>query len=410
MTRTLLSTLALLTLAACLEPANPRQIDSPDGPVGEVVAANNAFAVDLYQEVAAEEDGNVFLSPFSVSAAFGMTLAGTEGDTEAEMMEVLHIDRDEAEFHESFGALLRDVSGDQGRPYTLAVANRLFGQDGYPFEADFLTVITDDYDAPLEVLDFIQDPSGSRNTINTWVEDNTLGHIVDLLPESAVTPDTRLVLANAIAFQGDWATSFDPADTKAQDFTRLDDSVVSVDMMRASMTAELGGDEDASVLRLPYSGDDLSMVVVLPEDPGGVRDLEASMTPESLDALLGTAVEREEAMVVLPRFEFSLKSDLIPYLMDLGMELAFDCTQADFTGLTDAEHAEGLCITGAYHEAFVSVDEAGTEAAAATAVVVGYESAVEPVSFVANHPFLFLIRDDLTGSILFMGRVADPSA
>jgi serpin B len=406
--RNLLTTAALLGLAGCFEAELGRVITDANGEMGEVVDANTAFALDAYQVIAREE-GNVFFSPFSVSAAFGMTLAGTNGDTEAEMMEVLRIDMAEADFHEHFGALIQDLNGDFNRPYTLEIANQLWGQEGWPVQDEFLSVTSDHYGAAMELCDFSADPDGCRNDINSWVEDQTRGRIEDLLPPGSIDGLTRMVLVNAIYFLGDWANAFDPNDTTDGAFTLADGSSVTAPLMTAGFeTAEVGWTDGVGVLRLPYDSDEVSMVVLLPESHDGLPDLEAELTPEGLDELLASTEQAVDLQVTLPKFEFTKRVDLVPVLQELGMELAFDCTRADFTGLTDEAHAEGLCITGAFHKAFVSVDEEGTEAAAATAVVVGYESVVEPLAFTADHPFLFLIRDDLTGSILFMGRVADP--
>ncbi len=397
--------LLIASLTACLDPGDPREVTSADGEVGEAAQATNAFAIDLYQEIAAQE-GNLFFSPFSVSAAFGMTLAGTDGDTYDQLATAMHITGDEADFHGGLGALVQDLDGERGRGYTLEVANRLFGQEGYPFQADFLTVTSEDYAAPLEHLDFIADPDGSRGYINGWVEDETHGRIEDLLPAGSITSLTRLVLANAIYFLADWATAFDPEDTYDGSFILADGTEVTTPMMYGEIEAESGWAEGVGVLRLPYADDEVDLVVLVPDAGSDLATLEADLSPDFIDTLLDSTYASEELQVHLPKFEMTLETNLIPVLQGLGVEDAFICGEADFSRLTTPDLAEGLCITGAFHKAFVSVDEAGTEAAAATAVVVGYES--EPPNFEVNRPFVFMIRDDLTGSILFMGRVADP--
>ncbi len=403
-----LALLALLgvTLVACgstpVEQRDPRKITALSPELAAVVQGNNAFAWSLYDQLR-REDGNLFVSPFSISAAFGMTYAGARGQTAAEMKQVLHIELDDAAYHSSFGALLQDLTGPhRGRGYQLDVANRLFGQQGFNFNSDFLQLTADDYDAPLQQMDFTGDPDGSRQTINGWVEAETQNRIQDLLQPGTVTSDTRLVLANAIYFKARWAARFDPKDTHDADFTRADGSTVKAPMMNNFGTYALLTDADVSVIELPYQDNELSMVVILPAATDGLPALEASITQQKVKTWIGSLSKADEVSVGLPRFTMTHRVPLKQTLVDMGMKLAFS-DQADLSGI-----APGLMLTDAVHRAFVKVDEEGTEAAAATAAVVGLTSA-GPM-FYADHPFLFLIRDRLTGSILFMGRVDDPTA
>jgi serpin B len=390
-----------------------RVVTNADGDIGVMVSGHNDFSWELYAQLREEADeGNVFFSPFSVTSALGMTLAGAQGATETEMAAALHVTGEEAAWHSALGALTRDLNGDLHRGYTLHIANRLFGQEGYPFEADFLAICADDYGAPLEEWDFISDPEGGRQRVNAWVEEQTQDRIVDLLPEGSVNDGTRLVLANAIYFLADWATAFDPDDTGDTTFTRLDGSTVTVPMMNMNLEdleehgVETGWTAEAGVLRMPYKDDEVSMVVLVPHEVDGLPDLEASLDASLWAEALGS-LGVGDAPIGLPRLEIDYKTNLIPHLQALGVEAAFDSGAADFTGIATPPEDGNLYITGAFHQAFVKVDEAGTEAAAATGVVVGNDSA--PMPIIADRPFLFVIQDDLTGAVLFIGRVTDPS-
>lgn len=424
---------ALSLLVAACDDANPdphahdpdrvaRQITNADGDVGAVVEGNDAFAWDLYAELA-KEDGNLFFSPFSISAALGMTSAGAGGETATQMSQVLAKSIDEDRWHPAFGDLVDDLNGEKKRGYRLEVANRLFGQAGFPFRADFLQVCDEDWRAPLEEVDFVADAEGARDAVNGWVADQTEDRIPELLPSGSVTSDTRLVLANAIYFLADWWTTFDEADTAPADFRRLDGSTVSVDMMwlhtgdleEHRVRTTLTSDGAALIARLPYEDDEVSAYLVVPSDPAGLPDVEAVLAPAWFDAAiapLGGAGEArgDGATIGLPRFEMRWNGSLTEPLKALGMTDAFAPGVCDLTGMAEGSQGEDLFVSDVIHEAWVRVDEQGTEAAAATAVVVNTESASEADYVVADHPFLLVIRDDLTGSVLFVARVLDPTA
>ncbi len=418
MHRPLAVAIALFALGCPPEGSEPapsdrvsRSVTSAEGDIGVVVEGHNAFTWEVYGAVAAGEGENVFFSPFSLTTALGMTLAGAEGETWEELADLLRVDLDEAAWHGALGALLRDLNGDLGRGYTLHVANRLFGQEGYPWEEPFLAICEEDYDAPLEPWDFIADPEGGRDLVNDWVAEQTQDHIDELLPPGSVDEDTRLVLANAIYFLADWATQFDPEDTADRPFHRLDGSTVDVPMMRLDLEQveehgiEVGWTADAALARLPYQDDEVSLVLVVPHDLDGLPALEAGLDRETFEGWLG-GVGPGEGIVSLPKLEISWASDLAGTLTALGAPPLFDSAAADLTGMADPPDGN-LFVTGVFHEAFVRIDEEGTEAAAATGVVVGVEAAAPEV--VADRPFLFVVRDDLTGAILFVGRVTDPS-
>jgi serpin B len=420
--RPLLFVALTCALGACVAPSTDRPgvdpdrvaraITSPDGDIGVMVEGHNAFTFDLHAElIALAPTDNLFFSPFSITSALGMTRAGARGTTADELREALHAAGDDADWHAALGALTRDLNGDLGRGYTLQLANRLFGQQGFPFEADFLATCADDYGAPFETWDFRADPDGGRQHVNEWVADQTNDRIEDLLPEGSVDDGTRLILANAIYFLADWAVAFDPADTADGAFTTLDGGSATVPFMNR----DFGDMEEHGVtsayhdgvwtLSMPYQDDEVSMILLVPDAADGLPALEASLDAARW-AELTSGLSRHDGPVRMPRLELRSEVDLVPVLQSLGVEDAFDSEVADFTGI--APPVDGnLFITGVFHQAFVRVDEAGTEAAAATGVVVGTESA--PAAVIADRPFLFAIRDDLTGALLFLGRVTDPS-
>ena len=369
-----------------------------------IVAGNNAFAWSLYRACAAAE-GNLFFSPFSISAAFGMTSAGAGGETASEMKEVLKIGSES--YHAEFGALTRDLGGEHvGRGYQLHVANRVFGQVGLPFEADFIDLTSEAYAAPLAEVDYQTEVENARATINRWVSDQTRSKIVELFVPGVLDSNTAMVLANAIYFKADWAEQFDVAQTAPAPFELAGGTDVEALMMKKTGTFRYAARADVSVLEMNYKDNELSMVVLLPAARDALPALEASLTVESVDALIAEA-QSTAVIVSLPRFEIEHELPLRPLMETLGMQRAFNPEQADFSRLLDPA-VRPLYIAAAVHKAFVKVDEQGTEAAAATGVAVGTRASAPP-SFVANRPFLYLIRDRLTGSILFMGRVVDPT-
>jgi len=415
------TSLLLLALAACgteipgeqeNNPGEPRAVTVDTPGVAEVASGNQDFAVDMYGELAGDE--NLFFSPFSISAALGMTWTGASGETGEQLGSALQAQLAESEWAPAFGGLMDDLNGDFGRGYTLHVANRVFGQQDFGWDESFLDRLDSDWRAPLEVLDFASDPDGSREHVNGWVEDETQDRIEDLLPPGSVTGDTRMVLANAIYFKADWLTQFDPEMTSEQPFTLANGSTVQTDMMNMSLgdlqDAEIGISwvEGATIGRLPYVGDEVAMYIVLPETSDGLAALEAGLSSEQIDEWVAAVdgVVSYDGFVALPKLEISWKQDLKAPLQALGVEDAFDPALAELDPMTGGPN--GLLIQGVYHQAWMMMDEVGTEAAAATGVVVGPTSA--GASLIAQHPFLFFIRDDLSGSILFMGRVADPTA
>lgn len=388
---------------AALDPIEARKIPRAlSAEAKSLVESNNRFALDLYTEIR-KQPGNLFFSPYGISTTLAMAYAGAAGKTQSEMAGVLHFDPDQEKLHPSYRALVTSLNqGSQADRYELHVANALWPQSGYSFLESFLTIPTKYYEAILEELDYSADAEACRGRINSWVEERTKGKVRELLPPMSVTALTRLVLTNAVYFKGLWAHEFDPGLTGSRKFTRSDGSEVDVPMMIQMGEFRLGEPKGLKILELPYRGRDLSMLILLPDEADGVPSLEAQLGAGALDgwiSSLGTAT----VDVMIPKFTTASFLNLGEALSGMGMPSAFDSKSADFSGMTGTRD---LFIGGVFHKAFVEVTEEGTEAAAATGMSMDTLSLGSV--FAADHPFLFLIRDHVTGSILFMGRVEEP--
>lgn len=371
----------------------------------QVVTGNTQFALDLYTRLSAKE-GNLFFSPYSISTALAMTYAGARSDTKTQMMETLHFFRPDETFHALFGGLEKGLN-EQGRKgdYQLSVANALWVQKDFQFLKSFLDLNREHYSAALKEVDYRQNPEEARKIINTWVEEKTNDKIKDLIPEGVLDAMTRLVLTNAIYFKGDWASQFDKAVTVRQDFYLTPRKAATVPLMFQKGDYKFSRTDTIQMLELPYKGEDLSMLVLLPKEKEGLGDLEKELTAENLTEWQ-QKMHKQEVLVFLPKFTMTYECELNKTLEQMGMPLAFS-GGADFSGMTGRRD---MFISNVIHKAFVAVDEEGTEAAAATGVVMKLTAVREPPpTFRADHPFVFLIKDNKTGSILFMGRVADPT-
>jgi serpin B len=382
----------------------------PAADLEELAAGNSAFALDLYQALRVEE-GNLFFSPYSISVALAMTYAGAQGETEAEMAETLRFGLPQERLHPAFNGLDLELAkrgegaegtGEQG--FRLNIANALWGQTGYPFLPEFLDVLASNYGAGMRLVDFSADAEAARVTINDWVSQQTEGRIEDLIPQGVVDAATRLVLTNAIYFNAAWAKPFAEAGTEDGPFYLLDGSQVTAPLMRQTESFGYAHGEGYQVVELPYSGQELSMVILLP-DEGQFDAFEEGLNAKGVEAMLG-GVGYQQLDLTMPRFEFDAEFSLKETLEGMGMPLAFS-GEADFSGMTGQRD---LYISAVIHKAFVAVDEEGTEAAAATAVAMA-EMAMpaEPLEVRVDRPFLFFIRDIPTGTILFAGRVLDPT-
>lgn len=386
--------------------ANP---GAPDADLQTTVAGNTAFALDLYQQLRTEP-GNVFYSPFSISEALAMLSAGARGDTATQMAKALHFQLPQAKLHPAFNAVDlalasrgQGAAGKDGQGFRLTIANALWGQSGSHFEAPFLDTLGQNYGAGMHVVDFVGAAEGSRTLINTWVADRTEQRIKDLLPKGSVDADTRLVLTNAVYFNAAWQTPFKPEATLPADFTLLDGSKKKVPTMSGVQDMDYGDGADYAAVSLPYDGGELSMALILPTQ-GSLDAFEASLTPERLQTILG-GLSDHSVTITLPRFKIESSFSLAEQLGQLGMPIAFT-DAADFSGINGKG---GLSVGSVVHKAFVDVSETGTEAAAATGVTIGVTSVPAPAEIHLNHPYLFLIRDNATKTILFFGRVEDPA-
>lgn len=373
--------------------------------VQQIAADNNEFAYELYDELKGAE-GNLFFSPFSISSALAMTYAGARNNTESQMAATLHFAVDQATFHKDFQAYLENLETANGKGLTIRYANRLWGQEGIAFEKLFSKTCKTHYKSGFTALNFSASEA-ARKTINTWVEEQTEELIKDLIPKGVINSGTKLVLTNAIYFKGDWVSQFNEKLTKDRPFHTSDTTHVEVPFMWNKANYGYAENAQCQVLDLPYQGGRMSMVMLLPKPNTSLKELEkqdASVFNSWINS--ATLGGQQTVAVTIPKFKFSQSFSLADQLKSMGMEDAFG-GGADFSGMTGGK---GLYISDVIHKAFIDVNEEGTEAAAATAVVVGRTSAPQATSFFANRPFFFAIRDNATGSILFMGRVCNPSA
>jgi serpin B len=371
------------------------------------VVGNTAFALDLYRELKGS-GGNLFFSPYSISTALAMTYAGAGGNTGKQMAGVLHFSTHQDECHEAFNKLETRLRTAQAEgEIQLKVANSLWPQKGHPFLEAYLDLVKRYYGVTVTPLDFQGAAEEARQIINKWVEEKTADKIRELIQSGILGPLTRLVLANAIYFKGNWANPFDGKRTGSQPFYLQQGETVQAELM--TKKAEFGyyEDEGLQVLELPYVGDGLSMVVLLPRAKDGLPDLEKQLNPANLKRW-SSNLHKQKVNVVFPKFKMTWKFSLEKTLAAMGMPDAFDMNKADFSGM---DGRDWLYIGAVIHKAFVEVNEEGTEAAAATAVVMRIKMAAPtPVpTFRADHPFIFFIRDNTTGTILFLGRLMNPN-
>jgi serpin B len=367
----------------------------------DAAEANNLFAFDLYRQLATAHTNNIALSPYSISSAFAMVYGGARGTTAAELKKALYL-ADQSVTHPAFAALGESLSSlEKAGTLQLSIANALWPQKDYPLDPDYLDLTATYYNAETHTVDYASDPEAARTRINQWTREKTAGKITTLIPEGTLTPLTRLVLANAIYFKGRWATPFKKEATREAPFYGLDGTVTNLPTMFVEETFNLAFSDTLQALELPYDGGNLSMLILLPTAKDGLPALEKALNTDLLEAL---EFHPKKVMVHLPLFKLATTLSLRSTLQTLGIQAAFAEETADFSGMTGQRE---LFLTEAIHKAVLEVNEEGTEAAAATGVAFGVTSL--PPQFNADHPFIYLIRDNTSGAILFLGRVMNPA-
>lgn len=383
-----------------LDRINP---EIPQADADMLASDNLRFAFNLYQQVVATSDDNVFFSPHSISVALAMTYAGARSSTAEQMATAMQFGLPAEQLHPAFNALDQSLASNVSEDFQLNIVNQIWGQQGEQWQSDFLDTLAQHYGAGLQELDFQTQAEQSRIAINDWVAEVTQDRIEDLLPTGSIDAGTAMVLTNAIYFNALWQSEFDPADTYDTDFERADGSAVSVPLMHAVADYDYFNGGNYEAIRLPYKQAGMSMIAIVP--PAGQFDafeqtLDAGVFNEAIAGLSSTSVN-----LALPKLEFEAPLGLKSHLEALGMPLAF--SGGDFSGI---RAGGGLTIDDVLHKAFVKVDEKGTEAAAATAVVVAETSAPQAdVTLHLDRPFAFAIYDSTSNTLLFLGRVVDPS-
>jgi len=394
-----------------------------------VVEGNNGFALELYSKLRGNE-GNLFFSPYSISTALAMTYSGARGATAGQIAQALQfpternkgldgdkqgrgLDRvektvmNDERLAAAFGKLQKGLKAETKREgYELSVANALWGQKGYEFREQFIDLVKSDYEGRLSEVDFAGVAESARRTINAWVEKRTKNKIKDLIKPGVLNSMTRLVLTNAIYFKGAWDRPFQEAATRSAPFILSGGEKINVPMMNQRDNFRYAEGESFQALELPYAGDELSMIILLPKKTDELSDFEKKLTAKSLSDWLAK-LRKRKVIVSVPKFKMTSEFSMASVLKSMGMADAFSPREADFSGMNGRK---GLFISAVVHKAYVEVNEEGTEAAAATGVTMSMTSMPidRPPVFRADHPFLFLIRDNRTGSILFIGRVANP--
>ena len=383
--------------------------------VAALVAGNSAFAFDLYR-VLNHSDENLFFSPHNISLALAMAYSGARGETEQQMADTLSFDLPQDRLHPAFNALdlmlePGEMNGDS-ESFRLSVANSVWGQEDYGFLPEFLDGLALNYGEEVRPVDFRRDPEDARGRINDWVSEETEERIKDLIPQGAIDDLTRLVLANAIYFKAAWGNPFDDQYTKDRPFHLLDGTEREVPMMRQQSRLRYADGDGFQAVELPYEGGQVAMTILVP-DSGGFLEFQDSLDGPKFHRIVDS-LDSKQVILSMPRFEMESSFSLTDTLQAMGMTDAFDDESADFSGMDGrlCRMRGDICllISDVLHKAFVSVDEEGTEAAAATAVIIGVTSAEpsEPVELIIDRPFLFVIRHQETGAVLFVGRVLRP--
>jgi len=378
---------------------------TPEG-VAEVVKANNQFSIDLYSEISRESNENIFFSPWSISTAIAMAYEGAHGDTAKEIQNVFHFPENDNTRRSSFAKVLNTINKAGGK-YKLHTANAIWLQEDYLFLEDYKNTISRYYLGEIKNLDFVVNPSGSSSEINSWVSKHTNNKIKKIVSPDMFNELTRAVLTNAIYFKGKWEHQFDREDTKPEDFTLDSGEKIKVPMMRLrddELDFNYVEADEVQILEMKYQGEKISMLVLLPRS--NITHLKSILTEEKLEEWR-SKLKPETVYIYIPKYKFETSYSLTNYLKSMGMSLPFTWPGADFSGM---DGTKMLYISDALHKAYIDVYEEGTEAAAATALIMTLGvSMPEYIEFRADHPFIFLIQERETGNILFLGRVMDPN-
>ena len=381
---------------------NPDTIDPKS--IAEAVNQNNMLGFEMYYNLIKDKNENTFFSPYSISSAFSILYEGARSTTEDEIQSVFHFTSDDESRRDYAHQIISDLNKLSDN-YVLSTANALWVQDKFPILEEYKVVTETYYLSKTENLDFATHPEESRQTINSWVEEKTNEKIKDLLPQGSIDDMTRAVITNAVYFLGNWTIQFDENLTREDDFKISGQEIVKVPMMNVEQNFEYSSTNDLQILKMFYKGEDLAMLVLLPKD-NDLGSLEGKLSVENLNEWTD-ALTKKQVNVYLPKFKQETTYSLVKDLTNMGMPSAFEPGKADFSGINKDTD---LYVSGVFHKAFVAVDERGTEAAAATGIVVGTTSVgPQPEIFRADHPFIFLIQDERTGLILFMGKVIDPT-
>ncbi|MCK4947894.1 MAG: serpin family protein [Candidatus Aureabacteria bacterium] len=379
-----------------------------NGNLQTAVQDNSDFGFDLYQELK-DAEGNLFFSPYSISTALAMTYAGAKGQTEKEMAEVLRFSLSQEPLHASFSNLQSKLNAIQNKGHIrLSIANSVWAEEGYHFMDTFSDITKKYYSTALNFVNFEKETEAARITINTWIETETQQKIKELIKPGMIDPLTTLVLCNAIYFKGNWLSPFYKKRTMDADFYVSPDKTIKVSMMSKKSELKFRDFGGFSAIELPYEGNDLSMIIFLPKKINGLTKLEKNLTNDNVKNWIAELSNsyKSEILIKLPKFKTTCEFELSKTLGSMGMPSAFSLPPANFSGITGKKD---LFISKVVHKAFVHVNEEGTEAAAATAVAMAKGSISKTLLFQADHPFVFLIRESQTGSILFIGRIADPT-
>ena len=400
---TLLSILALLCIG-CIENSTGNTkstINADSVEEYDIATANNAFAFDMYSMIKSDVE-NIFFSPYSIFTAMAICYDGAEGSTKEQMSNVFYYPLSKPVLEGSTKEMIDTINSDNDA-YDLETANALWVLEEYPLNEQYVFNAENYYDGMITPLDFAGQPEESRLIINSWVEKKTNDKIKDLLAEGSIDGNTRLIITNAVYFNGIWLQEFEEAGTRKKVFYLSDGQEKKVDTMYAIETYNYGKDKNAQILELPYKGDDISMYIILPSK-NNIEEFENDLTLGYYNELKDN-LNSDEVKILLPKFTFEARAELNEPLQDMGIVDAFDSGMADFSGISASD---GLSISEVIHQAYIGVNEKGTEAAAATGIVMVDSLPYYKYEFTADHPFMFFIEDKRTGCILFMGKVENP--